>query len=452
MSSATDLAATAASEDPIAAPNAVETEQKALMEVMSYGNAQGWLKADKAHALGCRGLLQEVMEAGRWGTGGAPVLPRGKSTTQPSAEVAILAGEDSLEGALHRASESFRAAEEKLLQDGLICCEDWLALRDTFFTAGSLFALAGYPDAAAKCFLHATFINGAFKAGAEDETRMTLTQCVDNLKHLHPSLAVDALLQLATTYERSGVASRFEGNRRGGFPPLMWQAARCRKEAAELTDRRLDDHAAAIPLYEAAIDTFKRAAGEPPFRPAAALQRRGTGAEGGEAPTPSDPSRLARTHTSSRKFLDMYKSFVQGMQDRLGILYSELGEYEKAEMLFLEKAQCTPCGLPATRYYLYATLCVLVRGFGDEDHYFNSLYYTKKVFDRFQEMDKGFQKGKENELVRNILQAFDNNSLNSFDIALNLYSSYSTTQPNLAFDVLSSRCRQNLLDHLERYA
>ncbi|CCW70415.1 unnamed protein product [Phytomonas sp. Hart1] len=412
------------------------TTDPSLIAMMAYGEAEGWGNGKRLSVAGCEGLLAAVAVAEQWG---------GTSTT------AVDAG--SLEGMLQRASTAFRAAETKLLSDGLTCCEDWLSMRDTFFTSGSLFAVAGYPDLAAKCFLHATFINSAFKASAEDEARMTLNQCVDNLKLLHPSLAVEALMRLAESYERSGTGSRHEENRRGGFPPLMWQAARCRRDAAELMDRRLDNHAASIPLYEAAIATFKRASDEKPFRNAALMRGGGGDAEIPVKDTKDGSSvRPSTMITTSRKFLDMYKSFVSVIQDRLAILYSELKEYEKAELLFVEKAQCTTCGLPATKYYLYATLCVLVRGSGDEDHYFNSLYYTKKSFDRYQEIDKGFQKGKENELVRKILNAFDNNSLNLFDIALNLYNSYSTTQPNLAFDQLTTQCRQNLLDHLERYS
>jgi len=137
------------------------------------------------------------------------------------------------------AQRSYKTAENSLLKDGLPLCEDWLRMRDLFFSAGSLFAIVGDTASSARALLHATFINRAFHN--DDEALTTLAMSVDQLTHAHPALATESLIRLARCYEAKG---------------LLYQAARSRRDAAELLEAVLGDKSAAVVQYVAAIDTY----------------------------------------------------------------------------------------------------------------------------------------------------------------------------------------------------
>lgn len=362
---------------------------KEFMDMIIYGQKQGWDKPTKEF-VGHKGFIEDTIRSRRYNA-----LVDDEQVPLPAGTIVNVKESTELKDVLEEARESFIAAEAAM-KEGLVNCEDWLGLRDRFYDAGALFALCGFPDDATKCFLHATFINRAFKD--DDEAVSTLMMAAEGLKVAHPEIAIEVLSKLATCYTAS----------KNNF-----QAARCLKEAAEILDGRLNDKPGAIELYKAAIEAYEK--------------------------------------TKDISY-GMHKSLISTCHERMCFLHTELAHYDVAEQLFLEKARSIPSNLPATRYYMYATLCVLARGSGSEDAYFDTLYDTKKVFDKLQMVDRGYQTGKEYKLVDAILKAYDHNSLSEFDQALLEYKSYTTTIPNAAFDIVTDQCRDNLFAHLEHYA
>lgn len=391
--------------EPTAAPTTSKltpADGKAFMDIILYGETAGWDKPDRpssaALVAGHKKLMQDVLVSRENAAGGQTTADGSGSAAEPQEGQVVIAApgieDEGVKGVLAEAKRICEAAEATL-SNGLISCENWMGLRDDFYHAGALFSLAGLPDDAARCLLQATYINRAFKD--DDEALSSLTLSVNQIKLAHPSIAVESLVRLAACYERNN---------------LTLQAARCLKEAAEIYDGRLDEKDNAIEQYTAAIDLYHRA--QNPYR--------------------------------------MERSLVDQCHERLCFLHTVLGHYEISEQLFLEKARSIPRNLPATRFYMYATLAVLARGHDGEDAYFDSIYDARKTFDRLQEADLGYQKGKENELMRALLKANEENSLNQFDLAVQTYKEYKTTLQNTAFDLLTERCRQNLFEHLERFA
>lgn len=360
---------------------------KELMDVIIYGQKEGWDKPTQEN-VGHKGLIENVIRSRRYNA-----LIDDEQLPLPEGTIADVHQSEELKDVLDEARASFIAAEESM-KDGLVNCEDWLALRDRFYDAGALFAVCGFPDDATKCFLHATFINRAFKD--DDEAVATLMMAAESMKIAHPDMGVEVLSKLARCYANSG---------------NFFQSARCYKEAAEICDGRLNNKEMAIEMYALAIEAYNKT-----------------------------------------KLHGMHKSLAAMCDERQCFLHAELGHFDIAGQLFLEKAQRIPMNLPATKYYMYATLCVLARGAENEDNFFDALYDTKKTFDKLQMVDSGFQAGKEYKLVRAIIEAFDSNSLSGYDLALLEYKSYSTTIPNAAFDLVVERVRDNFFQHLERYA
>lgn len=376
------------SEDAVATDVPTFQNGREFMDMIIYGQKEGWDKPTKEF-VGHKGFVEDLIRSRRYNA-----LVDDEMIPLPEGAIADVKQSTELQDVLQEARESFIAAEAAM-KDGLVTCEDWLGLRDRFYDSGAIFAIAGYPDDASKCFLHATFINRAFHD--DDEAVSTLTMAAEGLKVAHPEIAVEVLSKLASCYTATN---------------NHFQAARCLKEAAEILDGRMNNKEGSIELYKAAIECYEK--------------------------------------TKNISY-GMHKSLISTCHERMCFLHTELGHYDIAEKLFLEKARSIPSNLPATRFYMYATLCVLARGGGSEDAYFDTLYDTKKVFDKLQMIDRGYQTGKEFKLVRAIIAAYDNNSLSEYDIALMEYKSYSTTIPNAAFDIVTEQCRDNLFAHLERY-
>lgn len=359
-----------------------------LMEMIIYGQKEGW-STPLQENVGHKGIIEQAIRSRRYNA-----LIDDEQIPLPEGVIADVQHSTELQDILQEARENFIAAEEAM-KDGLVTCEDWLGLRDRFYDAGAIFAIAGFPDDATKCFLHATFINRAFKD--DDEAVMTLVMAAEGLKIAHPEIAVEVLTKLACCYAAS---------------KNHFQAARCLKESAEILDSRLNEKESAIELYKAAIEAYEK--------------------------------------TKDMSY-GLHKSLAATCHERMCFLHTELGHYDIAKNLFLEKAKSIPMNLPATRYYMYATLCVLARGSGSESAFFDSLYDTKKIFNKLQELDSGYQSGKEYKLVTAIIKSFDRNSLSDFDMAITEYNSYTTTIPNAAFDIVVEQCRNNLFEHLESY-
>lgn len=104
--------------------------------------------------------------------------------------------------------------------------------------------------------------------------------------------------------------------------------------------------------------------------------------------------------------------------DRLQVLHTHLGHLCIAQQLFLQKAhRLKQKHLPSVSFYVYAILCELAKGHGGDDKYFDAIYDTDKLFNKLQEEETMLQKGKEFQLIRNMLQCFRESSLNSFDLS-----------------------------------
>ncbi|TPP43983.1 Soluble NSF attachment protein, SNAP family protein [Leishmania donovani] len=308
------------------------------------------------------------------------------------------------------ARRAYTAAEERLLGDGLALREDWMGTRDLFFAAGSLFAAVGEAADAARCLLHATFINRAFQN--DSEALVTLAMSVEQLKQSHPRIAVDSLLRLAPCYAQQD---------------LRYQAARCHRDAAEILENILEAKEEAVVQYRAALDMYaetKVAAAEtarrwerqqqqqrtaavcgdltgtPPLPPSA-----GASTTNGDLTSPTAPSGVEATSlgpeqpfvspkstalvpssggaslTSSvngqkshsvefpahappqyRVSTTVQRSLADSCRWRLMVLLTLLGRYDEAREAALDCAANVPRTLPKTKYLLYATLCVLARG------------------------------------------------------------------------------------------
>lgn len=359
-----------------------------LMEMIIYGQKEGWGQPVQEN-VGHKGLIEKTIRSRRYNA-----LLDDEQIPLKEGIIADVNQSTELQDILQEARDSFISAEAAL-KEGLVNCEDWIGLRDRFYDAGAIFSISGFPDDATKCFLHATFINRAFKD--DDEAVMTMVMAAESLKIAHPEIAVEVLTKLACCYATS---------------KNHFQAARCLKESAEILDSRLNDKVGAIELYKAAIEAYEK--------------------------------------TKAMSY-GLHKSLAAMCHERMCFLHTELAHYDIAKNLFLEKAKSIPLNLPATRYYMYATLCVLARGSGSETAFFDSLYDTKKVFNKLQELDRGYQSGKEFKLVSGIIKSFDRSSLSDFDMAITAYNSYTTTIPNAAFDIVVEQCRNNLFEHLESY-
>ncbi|EKF32228.1 hypothetical protein MOQ_003925 [Trypanosoma cruzi marinkellei] len=287
-------------------------------------------------------------------------------------------------------AEKLYAKAEASVANGLSGCIDWIRARDLFHEAGALFAACGYADAAAKAFLHAGVITQAFKS--ETETILMLSLAADNLQVVQPAIAVDVLNFLSDAFAKSG---------------LTIQAARCKRDAAELLDYRLEMPVQAVQTYREAIQLF------------------------GD-----------RTVT---------KSFTRGCMERISALTVLQLKFVEASELYMEESKMVQRFIPKTRQFLYSLLCLLANGFGGDDRYFDALYYTRKKFDALQEEERHFQQGKEYTLMRQLIDANDHGSLNEFDIAVFKYKSCATFKPDIIFDILIERCRSNLYEHMEQY-
>jgi tetratricopeptide (TPR) repeat protein len=279
---------------------------------------------------------------------------------------------------LEEARQTYAQAEARLLDDGLSLIEDWMRTRDVFFSAGALFAAVGDSAASARCLLHATFINRAFHN--DDEALTTSALSVDQLKHAHPGAAVDALLRLAPCYARKH---------------LRYQAARCYRDAAAITESELDDKATAVELYRRALEIYadtqvaasvlarkwerqqRQQAHETPSTPASRPVVVG-GDVSSEASLPALPSAsLSRTSdgdvdlTSLKAGLPpphyqvsttVQRSLVEACRGRLLVLLAQLHRYPELLEVALTCAENVPRALPKTKFLLCATLSVLARG------------------------------------------------------------------------------------------
>ncbi|KAK7197580.1 Soluble NSF attachment protein, SNAP [Novymonas esmeraldas] len=304
---------------------------------------------------------------------------------------------------LAEARRAYAVAEARLMEDGLALCDNWMSTRDLFFAAGSLFAAVGETTTAARCLLHATFINRAFHN--DSEALMTLTMAVEQLKVAHPRIAVDSLLRLAPCYASQD---------------LRYQAARCLRDAAELLEGVLAEPAAAVVQYRAALDMYAET------QSAAAATARGwqrqqdaeaeatataatptvdapvvdtpppeqitSDAVAVVAPPPPPPTTTTTATAtglapSRKSFTDVVggkryyspgitvrgpapyrvstsvqRSLADACRWRLTVLLTRLGRYEEVREAALGCAAAVPSTLPKTKFLLYATLCVLARG------------------------------------------------------------------------------------------
>ncbi|AAQ15673.1 paraflagellar rod component, putative [Trypanosoma equiperdum] len=297
--------------------------------------------------------------------------------------------EEYIRGRLQEAEKIFEKAKTDVSR-GLSKCEDWLGACEAFNEAGGLFASCGHPAEAARAFFHASIITRAFKD--EEETTTALSLAVENMQLVEPLLAVNLMQKISETLKK------------GGF---FFQAARCKRDSALLLEDRLGEPERAIELYREAIELY-----------------------------------------GNRSFMS---SFSRGCMERITTLTVELKKYTEASKLFVEETAYAPRGRPKTRQFFLSLLCMLAEGFGDNDRYFDSLYYARKRFHALQEEERDFQHGKENRLVRKIIEANDNGSLTAFDTAVYEYRSSSTYVPDAVFENLIERCRKNLYEHLEQY-
>ncbi|GET85464.1 hypothetical protein, conserved [Leishmania tarentolae] len=392
--------------------NVIVTEEEELRR--SSGPFGSYSTTDEALQQKCC----DVPQAGELNCTNIPTAASSGVLMVPSANTlvpACLSGAPSSTGAemqqlLAEAHRAYTAAEEALLNDGLALREDWMGTRDLFFAAGSLFAAVGEAAAAARCLLHATFINRAFQN--DNEALTTLSMAVEQLKQSHPRIAVDSLLRLAPCYAKQ---------------ELRYQAARCYRDAAEILENVLEAREEAVVQYRAALDMYaesQAAATQTARCWKREQQRRCTAAICGEfsgtpalphstgASTPNEdmasasvadgadstspeseqllvspsstalaPSRGGASVTSSvgeRKSnpvafaahgppaylvsTTVQRTLSDSCRWRLMILLTRLGRYEEARETALACAEHVPRTLPKTKYLLYATLCVLARG------------------------------------------------------------------------------------------
>ena len=305
---------------------------------------------------------------------------------------------DELQRLLREARQAYQQAESRLLDDGLSLMEDWMRTRDLFFSAGSLFAAVGDAETSARCLLHATFINRAFRD--DDEALTTLALSVDQLKRTHPRVAVDSLLRLAPCYARR---------------KLRYQTARCYRDAAEILETELLEREAAVDLYRVALDTYadtlvaarKLARTWERRQPQGTQDVSRTSATGNRAVAVQTPAAVTATNTTTAeethggKEMDETKGFlspsislqrpsdvdvtqlnlkaglppphyqvsttvqrslVEACRGRLLVLLTLLHRYPEVLDVALTCAEAVPRALPRTKYLLCATLSVLARG------------------------------------------------------------------------------------------
>ncbi|CCD14916.1 unnamed protein product [Trypanosoma congolense IL3000] len=273
---------------------------------------------------------------------------------------------------------------------GLSGCKDWLGACDAFNEAGGLFAELGLPREAARAFLYASIITRAFKD--DEETTLALSLAAENLQLVEPSLAVNMLQAVAGLLKAAG---------------FSFQAARCKRDSALLLEDRLGDAERAVELYKEAIELY-----------------------------------------GTKRFMG---SFARGCMERITSLTVGLKKYTEASKLFIEETAFAPSGRPKTRQFFYSLLCMLAEGYGNNDRYFDALYFFRKRFNTLQEEERDFQRGKENKLIRQLIEANDNGSLTAFDTAVYEYRSSSTYVEDPVFEQLIDKCRSNLYEHLEQY-
>lgn len=157
-----------------------------------------------------------------------------------------------------------------------------MTLRDDFYECASVYATVGMSEQAAACFFHAAFINRAFQSN--DEVVVALTAAVDHLQVTHPVVAAEVHIKLAKSYESAG---------------LLLQAARARRAAAIIHDTHMNDKPGAAALYSAAIATYMQ------------------------------------VYVND----DISETLCEACIERLCILHVEMGHYDIAESLFLDRAR-----------------------------------------------------------------------------------------------------------------
>ncbi|KPI82820.1 hypothetical protein ABL78_8169 [Leptomonas seymouri] len=422
---------------------------------------------------------------------------------------------DELQRLLREAHHVYEQAEARLLGDGLSLIEDWMRTRDVFFSAGSLFAAVGDATASARCFLHATFINRAFHNEDEATTTLSMSVeqlrrahpriAVDSLLRLAPCYARRNLrYQTAHCYREAAEILETELGEREMAVELyrttleiyadtqVAAQALSRKWESEQRHQQQKQKESRSMMSMGLVDASGNSV----------LQLTAPAAKGDERSS-SPSTSLVRSYDLDITLANMkagvpppyyqvsttvQRSLIDACRERLLVLLAQLHRYEELMDVALTCAANVPRSLPRTKHLLCATLSVLARGApppvtagkekgetakttakaarptgsipammspeaeAAETMYFDSLYDTAKVFSSLQEEERAFQRGKENELVRALLEANRACSLRMFDEAVRTYNNYTTTEPSVVMDVLLGQCRRCLFEHVERFA
>lgn len=274
-----------------------------------------------------------------------------------------------------------------VLDGGLHRCSDWEDAKQKYFHAGALLSQAGRTNEACTSFLHAANISKAMGSSHEEITALTFAG--ENVDAVEP-FKMDLLLTQNQLYEDQG---------------LRLQCARTMKQAADIC--------AASGQHEEALTFFRQAVGL---------------------------YKIGKDRTSP---------FVKGCETQIRYHLAVLKQYKEAAEMYEVEAFSTPKGLSATQNYMMAVLCYLAAA--SEENFGPGVPLSKRKFSEYQDVDLALQRGRENVLLRGLIQGHDAPSLATVDETVAAFRLGEQPKERLTFDVLVAQCRDNLEALLKSY-
>lgn len=274
-----------------------------------------------------------------------------------------------------------------VLDGGLHRCRDWEEAKEKYFHAGALLSQAGKTTEACTSFLHAANIAKAL--GQQHEEMTAVNFAGDNVDHQEP-FKLDLLRLQHELFETQG---------------LVLQSARTMKQAAEIFAAQ-QEHQQALGCYRQAVTLYKE----------------------------------GRDNTSP---------FVRQCEKRIRFHLASLGLYVEAAEMYEADAVAHRKGLSPTQDYMLAVLCYLAAASGEK--FGPGVPLAKRKFSEYQDVDLALQRGRENSLLRGLIEGHDTPSLQKVDEVVVQFRNGDAAKEQETFDILIAQCRTNLEELLKSY-
>ena len=276
----------------------------------------------------------------------------------------------------------------QLLDGGLHRCKEWVTVKDLYFNAAALYQASDMHQEAGDAFNHSAAICRVY--GSDIETATAASYAVESYRLVDPAQCNPLLQEMIDIYsrlDRIGLVAKYEHE----------LAKNC--EALGMDDDALQHYLLAVNACEVG-------------------ENRKGGARGVHQQCKVKAARLSASLEKHREAAALFEQLAKEVIAR---------------------------GLGPTQYYFAATLCWLADSRGER--FAGGLAKTKQLFLDYQDNDPHFQKGVENQFIRDLLGSFDRPSLSALDDAVRKYQTYRPNEDQWV-GLLVSRIRDNLFQYL----